>query len=269
MYCCRYCGKEFTRHQSKYRHEKTSCKKRLTKDDGDENMINRIEELKQFISRTTNSSDNQLMAVDPQPSDNIDQPDNLNNQVNHVKINYVLPKQNYWEILTDKMGTPGALEFLHRCADLKLGGDILLFEELFLPPDNKDSWPVARKKGSSKELILKEPDGTIVEDCASKVIYERFVSNYKDALLEGSNKILSILVEPEKIELELQKEKDSKKIYIRGVSKNISQDELEKAYTSIFTDYDFGKFQHRAYEILHEHPKPHGRFSAGMIQSNF
>ena len=223
-----------------------------------------IDQLKKIVSKLVNPADNLVskeLALSKQDSKIMD------NSI--VKINYVLPKQDYWDILKKRMGTPGALQFMHKCADLKLGGDILMFEELFMPSDNRASWPIDRKKGS-KELILKEPDGTIIEEYAGRIVYERFLGNYKDALLEGSNQILSIIIEPSRVEQVLKKEKETiKKIEIRGELKELNPDDLENAYSIIFEQFDFGTFQSRAYEVVHEHPKPHGKFSAGMIQSNF
>lgn len=252
IYICDMCQKEFPSRQNRYRHMKNHCHLR-NKD------VN--------TNKNPNPLESALIPAEPTlpKLETVDD----SKKVENVTINYVLPKQNYWEMLKEKMGTPNALQFLHRCADLKMGGDILLFEQLFMPSNNRASWPIDRKKGT-KELILKEPDGSIVEEYAGKVVYERFIVNYKDALVLGSNQILSILIEPEKVERELKKEKETqKKIEIRGKVKDIHPDDLESAYTSIFTEYDFGKFQSRAYEIQHEHPKPHGKFSAGMIESNF
>lgn len=264
-FVCEQCFKEFSTRQSKHRHVKNNiCKNKK--------LDTRLSELEDKISTMSSLEQSSSIVISSKPLEISSSPnlvsDNTSseNGLKNITINYVLPKQNYWEMLKDKMGTADALRFLYKCADLKLGGDILMFEELFLPQDNKASWPVARK-GTSKELILKEPDGTVIDKCAGRVIYDRFVVNYKDALLEGSNQILSILVEPEKIERELTKEKI--KIEIRGKVKDIHPDDLEKAYTSIFTEYDFGKFQTRAYEVQHNHPKPHSQFSAGMIESNF
>lgn len=266
IYACRFCGKEYAHRSTRSKHERHNCKNKSTSDylspkshiasyDAEHNSVIPV-------SQASNLNDLEP-ALAPVPL-KVEQKEELNNTVN---INYVLPRQNYWEILKEKKGITGALQFLHRCADLKLGGDILLFEELFLPQNDKASWPVERKQGSNKELILKEPDGTIIDECASKIIYDRFVTNYKDALLEGSNQILSILVSPEEVERELREQQ--RKIEIRGKIKNISSDELETAYTSIFQDYDFGMFQDRAYLVQHEHPKPHSKFSEGLIKSNF
>lgn len=277
-YACKYCSAYFKHATAKYRHEKHRCKKRnikIIQQDVQVSTVHKNIEDKQLTLETS-----ELCEV---PSEKL-----MDNNI--VKINYVLPKQNYWEMLKEKKGVAGALQFLHRCADLKVGGDVLLFEELFLPQDNRASWPIERKKGC-KELILKEPDGTIIDEYAGRIIYDRFVINYKDALLSGSNQILSILVEPDKVIYEIEKETKSKVTKpsltddiraIRAISSasdeeisrslethKMSSSDLESAYTSIFIEYDFGKFQERAYNVQHEHPKPHGKFSDGILKSNF
>lgn len=255
MHACQFCGVTFKHISSKSRHENHTCKVRN----------------KQLVEKKIRES-----VISEMPSNTLVKQDNvalnheLNNNLSKVKINYVLPRQNYWEMLKEKKGTPGALRFLHRCADLKLGGDVLMFEELFLPQDNKESWPVARKEGSKRELILKEPDGSVIDECAARVIYDRFADNYKDALLQGSNQILSLLIETEEFEQEVIKENVKEtRIEVRGKEKKIDPEELEHTYVRIFTEYDFGLFQDRAFHVEHEHPKPHSRFAFGVLESSF
>lgn len=249
MYDCRYCGKSFGYIQSRSRHENHRCEKRKLSTD----IIEKIPKLDVVSPSREKISSNDEKLV---------------NDVN-ININYVLPKQNYWMMLKEKKGVKGALQFLHRCADLKIGGDILLFEELFLPQDNKESWAISRKEGSSKEIILREPDGTIIDECASRVVYDRFAVNYKDALLTGSNQILSILIEPLELDDDIEETTPVNTDKIKTKIKNITSEQLESAYIDIFTEYDFGLFQDRAWNMEHEHPKPHGKFAQLMLSSSF
>lgn len=163
-------------------------KKNIDKNDNGYNKGSVTQNKSQIHRQTYNANSNNTSNSHNNNSNNTNSNNNTNN--NYIQIVCVGPKDDFFQILSDRMGTEKARDYILNCAKNNLEGDLNLLKKIYFEGKEPAEYPIRflDKKRNKVEFI--DENKKVVLDQYGKELSKRLCSNLQNGYLMQVNMIL-------------------------------------------------------------------------------
>jgi len=218
---CKYCLKKFLHKNHMYRHQKHYCKKDSNDNiinilehqhnvimEQNENMaqlLNAVSDIKSTVDHVINNTPKQIAMIDGEPIDisslpdgrlhegeKIEQINHINNTTinNYVQIVCVGQNDDFFKILSARMGTEKAREYILNCAKNNLDGDINLLKTVYFDGKKPSDYPIKFLDRSRNKVEFIDENKVKIMDPTGMELAKRLCSNLQNGYLVQVNIII-------------------------------------------------------------------------------
>jgi hypothetical protein len=192
---CKYCLKQFKQKNNMYRHKKNFCKQRLNNNNNtgstslpsiyDNDIIDYTK-----VSKEQNTFQHENVIIEePASTTNIGTVNNYNYN-NFIQVVCIGPKDDYFQILSDRMGPDKAREYILNCAKNNLEGDINLIKTVYFAGKKPAEYPIKfLDRARNKVEFVNENQEKIIDPIGAELA-KRLCSNLQNGYLVQVNIIL-------------------------------------------------------------------------------